>query len=130
MSTEVDPIPGNWYQHLDKGQEFQVIDVDETGGVVETQHFDGDIEEITLDDWYELDLEHIEPPEDWTGPVDEIEADDLGYSDTSMAPEDWSEPLSEIKPSAGEEEGGEETGPETEAQSALYPGVRIEPYRE
>lgn len=28
-----------------------------------------------------MEIEEVAPPEDWTGPVDELEADDLGYSD-------------------------------------------------
>lgn len=128
MSTEVDPITGNWYQHLDKGQEFQVIDVDDTTGIIETQHFDGDIEEIPVDEWFQLELEQIEPPEDWTGPVDEIEEDDLGYSDTAMTPEEWSEPLSEIRTSVNEY-GGEETE-EPDGQPDGPPGIVLEPYRE
>jgi len=68
---------------------------DEEEGTVEIQHFDGDIEEMDLDDWRELDLELIEPPEDWTGPVDDVERDDLGYSETDMSADDWREPLQE-----------------------------------
>ena len=33
MSTEVDPIVGNWYQHLDKGQRFLVVAFDEKEGL-------------------------------------------------------------------------------------------------
>ncbi|MGJ0483765.1 MAG: DUF6763 family protein, partial [Methylomicrobium sp.] len=54
MKNEADPIVGNWYQHLDKGQAFQVVAVDEDAGAVELQHFDGDVEEIDLDAWYRL----------------------------------------------------------------------------
>ena len=59
MPTESAPIVGNWYRHLDKGQKFEVVAIDEDARIVETQHFDGDIEEIDLDDWYELDIEPI-----------------------------------------------------------------------
>lgn len=100
MPTAVHPVPGRWYQHLGKGQEFQVIDVDEPVAMVATQHFDGDLEAICLDDWYELELEAIEAPEDCTGPMDGIELDDLGYTDTAMDPADWNAPLEEIKATA------------------------------
>lgn len=50
---------------------------------------------MDLDDWRELTLEPIEPPEDWTGPVDDVERDDLGYSETDMSLEDWREPMQE-----------------------------------
>jgi hypothetical protein len=32
-----------------------------------------------MEEWEEMDLEEIEPPEDWTGPLDKLEPDDLGY---------------------------------------------------
>lgn len=97
MVTEVDPIVGNWYQHLDKGQSFEVVAVDEEGGTVDIQHFDGDLEEISFENWYLLDIELSEPPEDWTGAMDDIERDDLGYTETEMQQADWSEPLEEVK---------------------------------
>lgn len=99
MASEYDPIVGNWYQHLDKGQEFEVVAVDEEKGFVEIQHFDGDVEEIDLDAWYEMDIEPIETPEDWTGPVDSVEVDDLGYDETGMEKEDWNQPYREVKKS-------------------------------
>ena len=95
MKANVDPILGNWYRHLDKGYEFQVVAHDATDGVVEIQHFDGDVEALELDDWYEMELEHIEPPEEWAGTVDDFESDDTGYIETDMSDSDWNEGLSE-----------------------------------
>lgn len=97
MATDTDPIIGNWYRHLDKGQEFIVVALDDDRGLVEVQHFDGDIEEIERETWYGLPLETIEQPEDWTGPIDDIELDDLGYTETEMGGADWSEPLEEVR---------------------------------
>ncbi len=97
MVTEVDPIVGNWYRHLDKGQSFEVVAIDEDRGAVEIQHFDGDLEEISFEGWYQLEIDLSEPPEDWTGAMDDIVRDDLGYSETEMQGEDWSEPLEEVK---------------------------------
>lgn len=95
MSTELDPVIGNWYRHLDKGQLFFVVAFDEEAGLIELQHFDGDLEEIEPPAWYEMTLELAEPPEDWTGPVDDVERDDLSYTETSMTPSDWQKPLEE-----------------------------------
>lgn len=127
MPTESDPIAGNWYQHRDKGQIFHVIDVDETGAMITTQHFDGDIEGITLDEWYEMELEPIEAPEDWTGPMDDITQDDLGYTDTAMGPADWAVLLEEITMVVTDEPESESED-STEAQQE--PGVELIPYRE
>ncbi len=98
MPAELKPMVSQWYRHLDKGQQFQVTAFDEDEGTVEIQHFDGDVEEVDLDEWNELEIEPIEPPEDWTGPVDDVERDDLGYSETEMTGQDWREPLEEKVP--------------------------------
>lgn len=112
MSTELAPIVGNWYRHLDKGQLFYVVAVDQDAGVVELQNFDGDIEEVELEPWYEMTLEPAEAPEDWTGPADDVERDDLPYTETDMAPSDWIRPLQEMgEPS---EERWEDPTPEDE----------------
>lgn len=95
MTTLHKPVISQWYRHLDKGQQFYVTAIDDAEGTVEIQHFDGDVEEMDFDDWRMLAIEPIEPPEDWTGPVDDVERDDLGYSETDMSEEDWSEPLEE-----------------------------------
>ncbi len=92
----VEPVEDQWYRHLDKGQEFMVVAVNADDGTVEIQHFDGDVEELDLEDWYGLPLEAIEPPENWTGPFDDIEPDDLDYDDTAMSEGEWQEPLQEI----------------------------------
>ncbi len=88
MATDAEPVVGDWYQRLDKGQKFQVVAVSEDDGVVQMQHFDGDMEEVDIDAWYEMDLKPIALPEDWTGPIDEMETEDLG-SETKMSNKEW-----------------------------------------
>ena len=97
MPTENDPIVDNWYNHLDKGQRFYVVAVDEEGGFVEIQHFDGDVEEVSLEDWYKMNIELGEAPENWFGAVDVGEVDDLGTEVTDTQSGDWTEPLQEIR---------------------------------
>jgi hypothetical protein len=100
-------VVSQWYRHLDKGHEFYITAIDEEAGTVEIQNFDGDLDEVELADWYKLDIEPIETPADWTGPVDDVEVDDLGYTETDMTAEDWSDPLAESDPRKrpGPEEG-------------------------
>jgi hypothetical protein len=95
MPTENDPIIGNWYQHLDKGQCFQIVALDEKNATVELQHFDGDLEEVELEVWYTLDVEVCDEPENWSGPVDIGELDDYGTEITETTQEQWDEPLEE-----------------------------------
>ncbi|RPI58770.1 MAG: hypothetical protein EHM50_10175 [Lysobacterales bacterium] len=105
MSTDLDPIVGNWYRYAGKGGLFRVVAVDEDRDLLEIQHFDGDVEELERSGWADLDVEAAEPPEDWTGPVDDVETDDLGYSETEMRPSDWRESLQSNRPSGEEWEG-------------------------
>ena len=93
MATDIDPIIGNWYQHLEKGQIFLVVSMDLESEVLEVQHFDGDLEEIILSNWYELNIEISEAPENWSGPIDIAELDDFGTEITETVAADWSEPL-------------------------------------
>jgi hypothetical protein len=75
------PEVGQWYRHLDKGEVFLVVGVDEDAGTIEMQSFGGDVDEVELDSWDAMPLARAEQPEDWTGPVDDVERDDLGYAD-------------------------------------------------
>ena len=79
--SDVDPIIGNWYRNQETGNDFEVVALDEDAQTVEIQYFDGELEEFDLDAWYELPIDPIEAPEDWSGPFDEMESDDLGYED-------------------------------------------------
>ena len=98
MPTNADPIVEQWYSQSDKGQRFLVAAVDEKAGTVEIQHFDGDLEELSLSDWYQRDIEVSEAPENWSGALDISEQDDLGTEITDTSPEDWSDPLQEFRP--------------------------------
>lgn len=102
MTTDADPVVGRWYEHTDKGYKFEVVGIDEDAGLVDIQFYDGNVDEIELEDWYEQEIEISEAPEDWTGPVDDVETDDLDYTETQMQPEDWCRPLQEYRDAAGE----------------------------
>lgn len=112
MPNEMEPIVGNWYCHLAKGQLFQVIDIDSAEGLVEIQRFDGDLAELGLEDWPALDIELAEAPEDCTGPLDELDGDDLGYSATEMEAREW-------RCGTGEYPAGREAWEPDDGESAL-----------
>ena len=96
--TDADPIVGNWYRHIDKGQEFEVVALDEDRDIVEIQYFDGDLEEIDIEDWYELAIEPTAEPENYSGPYDEVQDDyDMSYSETNMSRRDWNAPADEYE---------------------------------
>lgn len=116
---------GQWYLRWDKGEIFQVAGYDEQARTIEIQTFDGDLDEIDEETWRVLPLGLAEPPEDWTGPVDDVERDDLGYSETGMRGADWAEPLESFRPAgeAWEETAAAEQG-DSESQSDLEELVR------
>ncbi|MDH3327091.1 MAG: hypothetical protein OEM38_10285, partial [Gammaproteobacteria bacterium] len=77
MRKNLDPLVDVWYLYLDKRQRFLVVAFDEDAGLVELQHLAGNVEEISLSDWYYLNVEFSEAPEDWTEPVAFDQMDDL-----------------------------------------------------
>jgi hypothetical protein len=89
MKNELDPRIDQWYAHIDKGQIFYVTAIDDEQEAVEIQHFDGDIEELDMDEWRELSIVLSEQPENWAGALDIAEQDDLGTGVTDTDPEDW-----------------------------------------
>jgi len=81
VSRDYEPVPGQWYENLEEEEQFRVLSVDEDSELLEIEYLDGDIEEIDLESWHEMDLERIAEPEGWSESDDEDEAED----------EDWEE---------------------------------------
>ncbi|MEJ2691023.1 MAG: hypothetical protein P8130_13990 [Deltaproteobacteria bacterium] len=76
MINELEPLEENWYYDLEQDHHFMVVSVDEDEGLIEIQHENGEIEEIDMEEWEELDLEASEEPEDWKTPLDEEEEEE------------------------------------------------------
>ena len=76
MGREYEPTVGQWYEDLENEETFQVLKVDEDREIVEIQHLDGDVEELDVDGWAELDLELTGEPEGWSGSKGEKEEED------------------------------------------------------
>ena len=66
MSRDYEPVPGQWYENLEDEESFRVLTVDEDSELVEIEYLDGDIEEIDLETWHEMDLEPCAEPEGWS----------------------------------------------------------------
>ena len=98
MPNELDPRIDQWYAHLDKGQRFFITAINEEQKAVEVQHFDGDIEEFSLDEWRDLQIELSEEPENEAGALGSAETDDLGTGVTDTRPDDWTEPGKDFRP--------------------------------
>lgn len=76
MGREYAPVPGKWYENREEEETFRVLSVDEDDELVEIEYLDGEIEELDLDTWHELDLEPTEEPEGWSDESDSDEDED------------------------------------------------------
>ena len=76
MGREYAPVPGKWYENREEEETFRVLSVDEDDELVEIEYVDGEIEELDLDTWHELDLEPTEQPEGWSDDADSDEEED------------------------------------------------------
>lgn len=74
MSRDYEPVPGQWYENREEEEQFRVLSVDEDSELVEIEYLDGDIEELDVEAWHEMDLERIEEPEGWSD--DDEESDE------------------------------------------------------
>ena len=66
MAREYEPVVGQWYENVDENENFRVLSVDEDAELIEVEYLDGDIEEIDLETWREMDLDKIDQPEGWS----------------------------------------------------------------
>lgn len=82
---------GDWYQSIN-GDRFEIVALDDDEATLEIQHFDGAIEELDFDTWLDMEIDPIEPPEDWSGSFD-IEREDYGVDLELTAPNDNINPL-------------------------------------
>lgn len=121
MPNELDPLEDQWYAFIDKGQRFYIVAIDEDASTIEVQHFDGDLEEYSFDEWRELGVELSEAPENWDGALDVGELDDHGTEITDTNEEDWSEPQEDFRPA-----GQEKLTPDLEASVDEYDEDYIE----
>ena len=123
MAADLDPIVGDWYRYLGKGQMFKVVEVDAVRGVIEIQHFDGDLDELEASEWADLELEAVEEPEDWTGPID-VETEDLDYGETGMSAADWRASIQDV--GGGTDGVWEEPVPEPDPEAEPEPEPEID----
>jgi segregation and condensation protein B len=85
VSRDYDPEQGQWYEDLDREEVFKVLSVDPDDEILRIQWLDGEVEEIDLDDWAEMDLELAEEPEGWADEDEDEEVDDEDEEED----EDW-----------------------------------------
>ena len=95
MARDYDPVQGKWYEDLEENEIFKVLSVDPDQELVEVQYENGDIEEIDLDTWHELDLELSQEPEGWASDTEEKaeeeEEEEEEEDDWDEDDDDWDE---------------------------------------
>jgi hypothetical protein len=65
VGRDYEPVKGQWYENIEEDETFRVLTVNEDADLVEIEYLDGDIEEMDIDAWHEMDLEKIAEPEGW-----------------------------------------------------------------
>ena len=98
MSRDYEPVAGQWYENVEEEEQFRVLSVDEDSELIEIEYLDGDIEELDIESWHEMDLEKISEPEGWSeSDEEEDEEDDEDWDDDEDEDddddddEDWDE---------------------------------------
>ena len=94
MSKTNAPEVQAWYESEDDSS-FKVVATDDKN--VEIQYFDGTLAEVDLETWFEMKVVQVEAPEDWTGPFDDLEKDDLGDTEQARNYDNWSDPLDTVE---------------------------------
>ncbi len=90
MSRDYEPVPSQWYENVEEEESFRVLSVDEDSELVEIEYLDGDIEEIDLETWHEMDLEKIDEPEGWSESDDEdANEDEEEWDEEEDEEDDW-----------------------------------------
>ncbi len=92
------PVPeiGKWYLDNADHQLFEIVAIEEEDDTIEIQYFDGAIEELDNELWAEMELTSAAPPEDWSGPFDDLEADDMPDPDTPVEVQEINQYIDEI----------------------------------
>jgi hypothetical protein len=88
VARDYDPVQGKWYEDLEENEVFKVLSVDPDQELVQVQYENGDLEEIDLDTWHELDLEQAEEPEGWAS---DTEAEKVEEEEEEEEEDDWDE---------------------------------------
>ncbi|HEY8052450.1 MAG: DUF6763 family protein [Steroidobacterales bacterium] len=91
MSRDYEPVAGQWYENIEEEEQFRVLTVDEDSELVEIEYLDGDIEEMDIETWHEMDLERIQQPEGWSESDDEDDDEDWDDEDDEDEDDDLDE---------------------------------------
>ena len=89
MSRDYEPVPGQWYENLEDEESFRVLTVNEDSELVEIEYLDGEIEEIDLETWHEMDLDKTEEPEGWAESDEDEDEEEEDEEEEDEDDDDW-----------------------------------------
>jgi len=93
VSRDNEPVRGQWYENVEEEETFRVLSVDEDSELIEIEYLDGDIEELDIEAWHEMDLELTSEPEGWSDEDededDEEEEEEDEDEDEDEDDDDW-----------------------------------------
>jgi len=112
MNVRITPEPEQWYLDRRTGDMFQVVSVDDEDDSIDIQYADGAVEEKSLDEWATIALVGCDQPEDWVGPYDDLESDDIGMPETSVEAHGADLPMERALLEIEEQRGPDLTGAE------------------
>jgi len=93
MSTDSEPFEGCWYETED-GNRFLLVTYDEDEGLIEIQHEDGRVEELSLESWEDGDFSVIDSPGNTASFTEDAELDDEeDWRREEDEEEQWAEPF-------------------------------------
>src|SRR6185312_6679829 len=56
VSRDYEPVPGQWYEKLVEDETLRVLTLDEDSELLEGKYLEGEIEEIDLETWHEMEV--------------------------------------------------------------------------
>jgi hypothetical protein len=116
MINAIDSRIGQWYQRRDTGEVFLVTGFDDRSRTVEIQTSDGDLDEVEESAWRDWPIALAEPPQDWSGPMDDMDSESLDDSSNgTTGSTDWRPP--QLEPLADGLEPWEDPAAEQEIDS-------------
>jgi hypothetical protein len=89
VGRDYEPVKGQWYENVEDDETFRVLSVDEDAELVEIEYLDGDIEELDIDAWHEMDLERIAEPEGWAAQEAQKDEEDDEDEEEDDEDDDW-----------------------------------------
>lgn len=91
------PIVGEWYWDPENSKQFEIVATDFQAGLIEIQYFEGELEEIDMDTWYDMKVISIAPPKDWSGPFEVDKDVFMEFKNDADQFHDFSDPLNKFQ---------------------------------